>query len=178
MMTDIDISGSLNKLYNEIMGIIMSDQKILKFLYYNKDEDVLNKPDLTKKQIASMKNINFFKHKKIPTVETNEMRTAISFEYEEVVRQSSYGSKEATKYWYKPMVCIYVIGHSTNDNTKNGSRVWGIEDRIVELFHFTHNEISLGASSVIKSEDIYGLPYPYFGRAIYIQFWDKNQGMF
>ena len=174
-MEDVKISGSLNKLHNEIMAIIMSDQDILKFLYYNKDDDVLSKPDLTKKQIASMKNINFFKHKKIPTVETNEMRTVISFEYDEVTRSNRKGNY---KYWSVPTVCIYIIGHVSNDETKNGSRVWAIEDRLVDLFHYEKNNISLGNSCVTKSEDIYGLPYPYFGRAVSIQFWDKNEGMF
>lgn len=175
MSSDIVISGKLNSLYNEIMGIILSDQPLLKLLYYNNDEDVLNKPDLTMTQIASMKNVNFFKHKKIPTIEANEQVTTISFEYDEVSRNQSFGHRDPMKYWMKPTVGIYIVGHATNDDTKNGSRVWAIEDRLVELFHYKSNDISLGSSCVTGSEDLYGLPYPYFGRVVKITFWDKNE---
>lgn len=177
MMSNIEISGMLNRMCNEILGIIMSDQPILKFLYYNKDEDVLSKPDLTKKEIMTMRDVNFFRHKKIPTIESNDQRTVISIEFDEVSRRQSYGHRDNMKYWVRPTVGVYVIGHATNDNTKNGSRVWAIEDRLVDLFHYKLNDISLGASCVIGSEDLYGLPYPYFGRVVKITFWDKNEGL-
>ena len=55
-MANIELCGHLNIYMNEVLNVIMQDQMLLKFLYYNSYEDVLNKPDLTVEQKKQMIN--------------------------------------------------------------------------------------------------------------------------
>ena len=67
-LANIELCGQLNVYMNEVLNVIMQDQQLLKLLYYNSDEDVLSKPDLTVEQKKSMINNCIYKYKKLEII--------------------------------------------------------------------------------------------------------------
>lgn len=176
-MEKVELSGVLNNHQQEIINTLMSDQTLLKFLYYNKNEDILNKPELNKKQAKQIRDNNIFNFKRIPTINDKEMITYISMEFDKIGYTSNFNSKQThNQYWVAPSYVFYIINHYQNDDTQNGSRINAIEDRIVDLFHCKNNISSIGISVIQYSQPIIGLTHPYIGRALYISFIDKNVG--
>lgn len=156
----------------------MQDQILLKFLYYNTHDDVLSKPDLTVEQKKDMINTLVYKYKKIPVLNDRDMRTYLSIEYGEIDRMQQVSYREVNPYFFRPTINFYVITSDGNQETKNGNRVYAIESRLGELFHFTEHGSTLGKSRITDSKSIYGLQFPYSGREIHVEFWDKNPGKF
>ena len=58
--------GQLNELREEIINKVMSNQDLLKFLFYCNTNDVLSQPVLNKKQRESLINTQIFKYKRMP----------------------------------------------------------------------------------------------------------------
>lgn len=177
-LANIELCGQLNVYMNEVLNVIMQDQQLLKLLYYNSDEDVLSKPDLTVEQKKSMINNCIYKYKKIPVLNDREMRTYLAIEYGEITRMQQVSYREVNPFFFRPTVDIFVISTDENLETKNGNRVYAIESRLAELFHFRTHGSTLGKSRITKSDSIYGLQLPYNGREIHVEFWDANPGEF
>lgn len=174
----IELYGQLNKCMNEVVNIIMQDQILLKFLYYNTHDDVLNMPDLTIKQKKSMINTIVYKYKKIPVKNNNEMQTYISLEFGEIDRMQQVHYREINPFFYRPTIDFFIITCDGNQETKNGNRVYAIESRLADLFHFKFQGSTLGKSRITSSDSIYGLQAPYSGREIHVEFWLANPGIF
>lgn len=177
-MANIELCGHLNIYMNEVLNVIMQDQMLLKFLYYNSYEDVLNKPDLTVEQKKQMINKSIYKYKKIPVLNDREMKTYLAIEFGEITRMQQISYREVNPYFFRPTIDIFVISTDENLETKNGNRVYAIESRLAELFHFRTHGSTLGKSRITKSDSIYGLQLPYNGREIHVEFWDANPGEF
>lgn len=173
-MSDVQLYGQLNVYMNEFLNVIMQDQIILKFLYYNTNDDVLSKPDLTMSQKKSMINNTIFKYRKVPSLNDRVMQTYLAMEFGSIDRMKAVSYREANPFFFRPTIDVFVITSDGNSETKNGGRVEAIESRLMELFHFTTHDATLGKSRIRSSDSIYGLPSPYSGREINIEFWDVN----
>lgn len=164
--------GQLNKHKEEFIRLLMSDQILLKFLYYKDNSiDILSQPNLTVKQKEILKSKNIFEYKKLPTENSNDVETYLSLEF----GMNRYQNRDLNKYFTQPSIYVYTITNNQLDNTSNGSRLYAIEDRLVDLFHYEKNEATIGNSIVIASEDL-NLPSPYIGRKLMIRFTDRNEG--
>lgn len=162
--------GRLNKHKEEFIRILMSDQILLKFLYYkDNSSDILSKPDLTVREKAMLKSKNIFEYRKLPTENNTEVDTYLSMEF----GMNRYQNKDGNKYFTQPTIYVYTVANNQLDDTSNGSRIYAIEDRLVELFHYEKNETIIGYSVVVASEDL-NLPSPYVGRKLMIRFADRN----
>ncbi len=177
-MANIELYGQLNTYMNEFVNTVMQDQILLKFLYYNTHEDVLSMPDLTVEQKKSMLDDTIFKYKKIPVRNDGEMKTYLAFEYGEITRMQQVSYREVNTMFFRPTIDVFVISTDTNCQTKNGDRIYAIESRLAELFHFKVHGSTLGRSRITKSDSIYGLPLPFHGREISIEFWGENPGKY
>lgn len=173
-MASIELYGQLNKYMNELVNTIMQDQILLKFLYYNTQEDVLNLPDLTVEQKKSMIGDTIFKYKKVPVRNDGEMKTYLAIEFGEITRMEQVSYREVNPFFFRPTIDVFIISTDNNSMTKNGNRVYAIESRLAELFHFKTHGSTLGKSRITKSDSIYGLPFPFHGREINVEFWDIN----
>lgn len=177
-MSQIELYGQLNTYINEFTNTIMQDQILLKFLYYNTHDDVLSMPDLTVEQRKSMIDDVIFKYKKVPVRNDGEMKTYLAFEYGEITRMQQVSYREVNTMFFRPTIDVFVISTDNNCQTKNGDRIYAIESRLAELFHFKKHNSTLGRSRITKSDSIYGLPLPFHGREISIEFWDTNPGKY
>lgn len=177
-MSNIQLYGQLNIYMNEFVNTIMQDQILLKFLYYNTRDDVLSMPDLTVEQKKSMINDTIFKYKKVPVVNDRVMQTYIAIEYGNIDRMQAVQYREVNPCFFRPTIDVYIITSDGNCETKNGNRVYSIESRLSDLFHFTEHKSTLGKSRITSSDSITGLQYPYSGRAVNIEFWDINTNLF
>lgn len=177
-MANIELCGHLNIYMNEVLNVIMQDQTLLKFLYYNSHDDVLSLPDLTVEQKKSMINDSIYKYKKIPVLNDREMKTYLAIEFGEITRMQQISYREVNPFFFRPTVDIFIISTDENLETKNGNRVYAIEDRLANLFHFKTHGTTLGKSRITKSDSIYGLQLPYNGREVHVEFWDANSGEF
>lgn len=177
-MANIELYGQLNTYMNEVLNVVMQDQILLKFLYYNTHDDVLSKPDLTLEQKKNMINTSVFKYKKVPVLNDRTMQTYLAMEYGEITRMEQISYREVNPYFFRPTVDFFIITSDGNSETKNGNRVYAIESRLGELFHFTEHGSTLGKSRITKSDSIYGLQFPYSGREVNVEFWDANPGKF
>lgn len=163
---------------NEFVNTIMQDQILLKFLYYNTQEDVLSLPDLTVEQKKSMIGDTIFKYKKVPVRNDGEMKTYLAIEYGEIDRMQQVSYREVNPFFFRPTIDVFIISTDNNHLTQNGNRIYAIESRLTELFHFQTHGSTLGKSRITKSDSVYGLPFPFNGREINIEFWDINPGIF
>lgn len=177
-MSKIELYGQLNMYLNEFVNTIMQDQVLLKFLFYNTYEDVLNLPDLTIEQKKTMIGDTIFKYKKIPVRNDVEMKTYLAIEYGSIDRMQQVSYREVNPFFFRPTIDVFVVSTDNNNLTQNGNRIYAIESRLVELFHFRTHKSTLGKSRITKSDSIYGLPFPFNGREINIEFWDTNPGIF
>lgn len=177
-MANIELYGQLNTYINEFLNTIMQDQTLLKFLYYNTHENVLSMPDLTVEQKKSMLDDTIFKYKKVPVRNDVEMKTYLAFEYGSIDRMQQVSYREVNTAFFRPTINVFVISTDNNSQTRNGDRIYAIESRLAELFHFKKHTTTLGKSRITKSDSIYGLPLPFHGREINIEFWDANPGKF
>ena len=173
-MANIELYGQLNIYMNEFINTIMQDQILLKFLYYNTHEDVLNMPDLTIEQKKSMIDDTIFKYKKIPVRNDTEMKTYLSVEFGEIDRMEQVSYREVNPFFFRPTIDVFIVTTDNNNTTMNGNRVYAIESRLSELFHFQTHNSTLGKSRITKSDSVYGLPFPFSGREINIEFWQIN----
>lgn len=169
-----ELYGQLNTYMNEVVNTIMQDQVLLKFLYYNTHDDVLSMPDLTVEQKKSMLGDTVFKYKKVPVRNDLEMKTYLAIEYGEIDRMQQVSYREVNPYFFRPTIDIFIISTDNNVETHNGNRVYAIESRLAELFHFRTHGTTMGKSRITKSDSIYGLPLPFHGREINVEFWDIN----
>lgn len=163
---------------NEFVNTIMQDQILLKFLYYNTNTDILNMPDLTIEQRKSMIGDTIFKYKKVPVRNDNDMKTYLSIEFGEINRMQQVSYREVNPFFFRPTIDVFLITTDNNGTIVNGNRIYAIESRLSELFHFQTHNSTLGKSRITKSDSVYGLPFPFYGREINIEFWDTNPGKF
>lgn len=176
-MADIKMYGQLNAYMEQFVDTLMQDQPLLKLLYYNTNDDVLSKPDLTIAQKKSMIGDTIFKYKKVPVLGDRVMHTYIAMEFGKIDRMQQVSYREVSPYFFRPTIDLFIITSDGNSSVVNKNRVYAIEDRIMHLFHFTQHESTLGKSRITSSDSIYGLSFPYSGREVNIEFWDINPNM-
>jgi len=123
--------GQLNELRESIMNKVMTNQDLLKFIYYcNTDDktDILSLPNLTKDQRKSLINTQIFKYKRMPLNSQTDAKCFLSMQYLGVNRNR----KEP--YWMQPYFEFTVVCSTSIDETLNGSRLLAIEECITDTF--------------------------------------------
>ena len=165
-------SGILNEYRREFVNRIMSDQTLLKFVYYTDNNiDILEQPDLKQKQKIKIREENIFEYKKIPVKNSEDMKVYIGIEFGNI---NYYNTRQRikNKYFLEPTVKIYLVTNEELDECANGSRLLAIEDRLRQLFHYGNIE-TIGNSVVLGSQPLEA-SMPYIGREVFVKFYDKN----
>ena len=106
--------GQLNELRESIMNKVMTNQDLLKFIYYcNTDDktDILSLPNLTKDQRKSLINTQIFKYKRMPLNSQTDAKCFLSMQYLGVNRNR----KEP--YWMMPYFEFTVVSSNSIDET-------------------------------------------------------------
>lgn len=175
MEENIKIDGQLNINQKEILRLIMSSDKILKYLYYvDNSLDIPNEKSLTVKQKQEVKQNNIYEYRAVPDSDYAEVKTYISIEYGRNTYSTTGYRDDSNPLFVRPTINLYIITHKNIDTTKfNGSRVNAIEDCICDIFHKKIVIPSLGMSQLTISEPITINPN-YIGRVIGINFVGKK----
>lgn len=158
------VYGQLNELRETIMNMAISNQDLLKFIYYCDTTDVLSQPNLTKTQRASLMNTQIFKYKRMPIVNQNESKCFLSMQYLGVNRNK----KEP--YWMMPYFEFNIVCADSIDEISEGSRLLAIEECLTNTFDM-HNIGAVGNCRVLLSEPI-SIDNGYIGRKVQMAFVD------
>lgn len=167
---------NINK--NYILNAIMSNQNILKCLYYtDNNSDILSLPDLNSEQKMQIVKNNIHKFRKIPTDRDDIQKIYISMEYGEVFYMGNNGGYYSAQnpYFKLPNFIFYIISYDTlDDNNVIGSRTDKIEEEIYGIFHNKNVIDDFGKSFLINSTPL-TLPKNYVGRQVMMRFVGKNE---
>lgn len=123
--------GQLNELRESIMNKLMTNQDLLKFIYYcNTDDktDILSLPNLTKDQRKSLINTQIFKYKRMPLNSQTDAKCFLSMQYLGVNRNR----KEP--YFMMPYFEFTVVCPDAIAEISNGNRILAIEECLVQLY--------------------------------------------
>lgn len=159
----------LNKLQQHIVDTVMSNQDLLKALYYTDNTlDFDLQKNITTEQKRELKKNNIYEYRFVPDSQFEEQKIFVSMEYGVVNYAESYRD---TGVFSQPTFIFYIITYDSLDATKhNGSRVNYIQDCIVETFHKKNCIEALGMSEVSSSSPIYIQSPHYVGRQVTIKF--------
>ena len=134
--------GQLNELRESIMNKVMTNQDLLKFIYYcNTDDktDILSLPNLTKDQRKSLINTQIFKYKRMPLNSQTDAKCFLSMQYTQIFRHKDNN-------WIMPCFEFVIVCPDSIAETLNGSRILAIENCIVDSF----NMKDVGAVGFVK----------------------------
>jgi hypothetical protein len=140
--------GQLNELRESIMNKVMSNQDLLKFIFYcdtTENTDILLLPNLTKEQRKSLINTQIFKYKRMPLKDETTAKCFLSMQYLGVNRNK----KEP--YWMMPYFEFTVVCSDSISEIANGNRLLAIEECIVNSFDM-QNVGAVGNCRVIVSQ--------------------------
>ena len=119
--------GQLNELREEIINKVMSNQDLLKFLFYCNTNDVLSQPVLNKKQRESLINTQIFKYKRMPLNSQTDAKCFLSMQFTQIYRHKD-------NYWIMPCFEFIVICPDSIAEINEGSRILAIENCIIDSF--------------------------------------------
>ena len=137
--------GQLNELRETIMNKVMSNQDLLKFIYYCDKSDILSQDDLTKTQIQSLKDTQIFKYDRMPMKEQDEAKCFLSMQYGRVLHDTK------NTHWVIPLFAFTIACSDAILETANGNRILAIEQCIENIFHY-QNVGNIGQVFVVGSE--------------------------
>ena len=123
----------------------MSNQDLLKFLFYCDIDDVLSQPNLNRTQTNSLKKNQIFKYKRMPLNNETVTKCFLSMQYLGVNRNK----KEP--YWMMPYFEFTVVCPDSIAEILQGNRVLAIEDCLVQTFDM-QNVGAVGNTRVLISE--------------------------
>lgn len=165
--------GQCNRVKNEIIDKIMSNQDLLKLIKYtDSNVDIYSLPNLTSKEKRELINSHIYKHKRIPTSDSEEKKTYLSICY----GKSTYQTRGGGGYFKDCLLGIYAITDKSLDNILQGSRIDEIEDIINYTFQ-CESVKGLTDCCIVEVNDL-NLSEPYIGKCIILRFIDSNNKMF
>ncbi len=152
--------GDLNDLRIEITNRLLTNQDLLKFLYYQDSNiDILNQPILTRDQRKKVADEQIFKYFKVDTTLSNEIKCYISFDIKET-ECDTWGN------FYKPIFTFNIVCGYSLIETQNGSRILALEECLKRTFHNWSHECIIGGTVKKVGSGIIPLQSPYCGRFI------------
>ena len=157
--------GQLNELREEIMNKVMSNQDLLKLLFYcdiieinaireslGKPKfptidkaDILSLPNLNRTQSNSLKINQVFKYKRMPLNGETFTKCFLSMQFGRVLREPK------NNHFTLPLFAFTIVCPDAISETLNGSRILAIEQCIEDSFAYQH-VAGLGQTFVIGSE--------------------------
>lgn len=169
------IDGQLNINQKEIIRALMSNDKLLRYLFYNDNSvDIVAQKNLTSDEKHKVREENIYEYRAVPDSNFNEVKTYVSMEYGQNV-YSSDRRGSSNPFFIVPTFNFYLVTHRSLDSTKwNGSRINAIEDCIKETFHHQMVIPTLGITQLTISEPITINPN-YIGRVINIRFVESSE---
>lgn len=159
-----NIYGQLNELREEIMNKVMSNQDLLKFLFYCDTKDVLSQPNLNRTQRQSLIDTQIFKYKRMPLKDQTYTKCFLSMQFGRVLRDAK------NNHWSLPLFAFTIVCPDAISETLQGSRILAIEQCIEDSFAYQH-VAGIGQTFVIGS-DPETVDTGYQARTITIRFLD------
>jgi len=137
--------GQLNELREEIMNKVMSNQDLLKFLFYCDTDDVLSQPNLNRTQRQSLINTQIFKYKRMPLNSQTDAKCFLSMQFGRVIRDVKNNR------WMLPLFAFTVVCSDSIAETLHGNRILAIEQCIEDTFSY-QNVGNIGQVYIVGSE--------------------------
>lgn len=140
--------GQLNELRESIMNKLMTNQDLLKFIYYcNTDDktDILSLPNLTKEQRKSLINTQIFKYKRMPLNSQTDAKCFLSMQFGRIIRDVKNNR------WMLPLFAFTVVCSDSIAETLHGNRILAIEQCIEDTFSY-QNVGNVGQVYIVGSE--------------------------
>lgn len=157
--------GQLNELREEIMNKVMTNQDLLKFLFYCDlveinairkslklpeyltidKADILSLPNLNRTQKDSLKLNQIFKYKRMPLNSQVDAKCFLSMQFGRVLRDNK------NNHWSLPLFAFTIVCPDAISETLNGSRILAIEQCLEDSFAYQH-VAGIGQTFVIGSE--------------------------
>ncbi len=152
--------GSLNKLRTEIINKLMTNQNLLKFLFYTTDSDITLQPNVSREVRKNIKDKQIIEHFRVNIALESEQICYISLDFGRIPR-----SPEG--FWMKPSFSFFIICPESLLETQNGSRILAIEQCIMDTFDGCLDLGNRGSVvRVTNSENISGVSSPYQSRRV------------
>lgn len=162
--------GQLNELREEIMNKVMSNQDLLKFLFYCDTKDVLSQPNLNRTQTNSLKLNQIFKYKRMPLNNETKTKCFLSMQFGKV------GRSMKNPFWMQPYFEFTIVCPNAILETTVGDRMLAIEQCLTDTFEF-QSVGNVGNVRISGSANI-AVDTNYSGRVVQLYFidWiDKNE---
>lgn len=140
-----DIYGQLNELREEIMNKVMTNQDLLKFLFYCDTKDVLSQPNLNRIQKDSLKLNQIFKYKRMPLNNETKTKCFLSMQFGRVVRNLE------NNHWVIPLFAFTIVCPNAISETLHGSRILAIEQCLEDSFSYQYID-KLGMMYIVGSD--------------------------
>ena len=137
--------GQLNELREEIMNKVMSNQDLLKFLFYCDTDDVLSQPNLNRTQRQSLINTQIFKYKRMPLNSQTDAKCFLSMQFGRVIRDVKNNR------WMLPLFAFTVVCSDSIAETLHGNRILAIEQCVEDTFSY-QNVGNIGQVYIVGSE--------------------------
>lgn len=137
--------GQLNELREEIINKVMTNQDLLKLLFYCDTNDVLSQPNLTRNQKDSLKLNQIFKYKRMPLNSQTNAKCFLSMQFGRVLRDSK------NNHWTMPLFAFTIVCADSVGEILQGSRILAIEQCIEDIFAF-QNVAGIGQTFIIGSD--------------------------
>lgn len=137
--------GQLNELREEIINKVMTNQDLLKFLFYCDTNDVLSQPVLNRTQRQSLINTQIFKYKRMPLKDQTYTKCFLSMQFGRVVRNPE------NNHWTTPLFAFTIVCPDAISETLQGSRVLAIEQCLEDSFSYQYID-KLGMMYIIGSD--------------------------
>ena len=122
--------GQLNELREEIMNKVMSNQDLLKLLFYCDVDDVLSQPNLNRSQKDSLKKNQIFKYKRMPLNNETSTKCFLSMQFGKV------GRSMKNPFWMQPYFEFTIVCPNAILETTVGDRMLAIEQCLTDTFEF------------------------------------------
>lgn len=162
--------GQLNELREEIINKVMTNQDLLKLLFYCDTNDVLSQPNLTRSQKDSLKLNQIFKYKRMPLNNETVTKCFLSMQFGKV------GRSMKNPFWMQPYFEFTIVCPNAILETTVGDRMLAIEQCLTDTFEF-QDVGSVGNVRISGSANI-AVDTNYSGRVVQLYFidWiDKNE---
>ena len=127
------------------MNKVMSNQDLLKFLFYCDTKDVLSQPNLNRTQRDSLKLNQIFKYKRMPLNNETVTKCFLSMQFGRVLREPK------NNHWIMPYFAFTIVCPDAISETLHGSRILAIEQCLEDSFAF-QNIAGIGLTFIVGSD--------------------------
>jgi hypothetical protein cdifQCD_20456 len=164
--------GYANKVTADIYSKLMSDEDIVKLLYYNNvlDTDIKELP-IVKNPVKELKKKVFMNRRIEQLQRESDIMVSVSVYSKENWKEMGHSHDKTLK----NIIEVGVCGHQACDNTVNGSRVLAVIELVIGLLTGLGVE-SIGQVNFLNMYKTKDLPIEYNGYLMYFRTDNINRG--